>query len=39
LPRHAAGRFALFEKAGLVGHQHRIVIRQMLDDMVAHDIA
>src|SRR6185437_4530441 len=39
LPRHSAGRLALLEKAGLVDHQHRIVIRQMLDDIVAHDIA
>src|SRR6478672_2224017 len=39
LPRHPARRFALLEKAGLVDHQHRIVIRQMLDDIVAHDIA
>jgi hypothetical protein len=39
LPRHSARRFALFEKAGLVDHQHCIVIRQMLDDIVAHDIA
>ena len=29
----------LFEKTGLVDHQHRIVIRQMLDDIVVHDIA
>ena len=39
LPRHSARRFALFEKAGLVDHQHCIVIRSMLDDIVAHDIA
>src|SRR5882757_6500145 len=39
LPRHAARRLALLEKAGLVDHQHSIVIRQMLDDIVAHDIA
>src|SRR6478736_4538861 len=39
LPRHSARRFALFEKAGLVDHQRCIVIRQMLDDIVAHDIA
>ncbi|MGY4346009.1 hypothetical protein ACVWXM_002476 [Bradyrhizobium sp. GM7.3] len=29
----------LFEKTGLVDHEHRIVIRQMLDDIVVHDIA
>jgi len=39
LPRHSARRLALLEKAGLVDHQHRIVIRQMLDDIIAHDIA
>src|SRR3981081_1479562 len=39
LPCHAARRLALLEKAGLVDHQHRIVIRQMLDDIVAYDIA
>src|ERR1700736_6569113 len=39
LPRHSARRVALFEKTGLVDHQHRIVIRQMLDDIVAYDIA
>src|ERR1700726_2303538 len=39
LPRHSARRVALFEKAGLVDHEHRIVIRQMLDDIVAYDIA
>src|SRR5665213_650374 len=39
LPRHSARCLALFEKAGLVDHQHRIVIGQMLDDIVADDIA
>ena len=39
LPCHSARRLALFEKAGLVDHQDRIVIRQMLDDIVVHDIA
>src|SRR6266853_1228928 len=39
LPRHAARRFALLEKAGLVDHQDRIVIRQMLDDIIADNIA
>src|SRR5271155_1111718 len=39
LPRHPARRLALLEKAGLVDHQHRIVIRQMLDDIIADDIA
>ena len=39
LPRHSARRLALLEKAGLVDHQDRVVIRQMLDDIVADDIA
>src|SRR3981189_669714 len=39
LPRHAARRLALLEKAGLVDDEDRIVICQMLDDIVAHDIA
>src|SRR5271169_1176313 len=39
LPRHSARRLALLEKAGLVDHEHRIVIRQMLDDIIADDIA
>src|SRR6202790_3028769 len=39
LPRHSARRVALLEKAGLVDHEHRIVIRQMLDDIVPYDIA
>src|ERR1700690_2653782 len=39
LPRHAARRFALLEKAGLVDDEDRIVIRQMLDNIVAYDIS
>src|SRR5471030_1575498 len=39
LPRHAARRLALLQKAGLVDHEDRIVIRQMLDDVIADDIA
>jgi len=39
VPGHSARRLALFEKAGLVDHENRIVIRQMLDDIVADDIA
>src|ERR1700739_1700745 len=39
LPRHTARRLALLEKAGLVDDEDRIVICQMLDDIVAHDIA
>jgi hypothetical protein len=36
---HAARRLALLEKASLVDDKDRIVICQMLDDIVAHDIA
>src|SRR5882757_9346604 len=39
LPRHSARSLALLEKAGLVDHQDRVVIRQMLDDIIADDIA
>src|SRR5260370_735500 len=39
LPRHSARCLALLEKAGLVDHEHRILIRQMLDDIIADDIA
>src|SRR5260370_20378501 len=39
LPRHSARRLALLEKASLVDHQDRVVIRQMLDDIIADDIA
>src|SRR5450755_224274 len=39
LPRHSARRLALLEKAGLVDHQDRIMIRQMLDDIIPDDIA
>ena len=39
LPRHTARRFALLEKAGLVDDQDRVVIRQMLNDIVADNIA
>src|SRR5258707_5902087 len=39
LPRHTARRVALLEKAGLVDDEDGIVICQMLDDIVAHDIA
>src|ERR1700682_3120201 len=39
LPRYSARRLALLEKAGLVDHDDRIVIRQMLNDIIADDIA
>src|SRR3981081_4085793 len=39
LPRHSARRPAPLDQAGLVDHEHRIVIRQMLDDIITYDIA
>src|SRR3984893_15013567 len=39
LTRHAARRLALFEKAGLIDHEDRVIVRQILDDIVADDIA
>src|SRR6516164_362037 len=39
LPRHAARRLPLFEKAGLVDDEDRIVVCQMLHDIVADNIA
>src|SRR5882762_2683413 len=39
LPRLTARRLALLEKAGLVDDEDRIVICQMLDDIVADNIA
>src|SRR5450631_1759942 len=39
LPPHSARGLALLEKAGLVDHQDRVVIGQMLDDIIADDIA
>src|SRR5450631_891617 len=39
LTRHPARRLALLEKAGLVDHEDRVVIRQMFDDIIADDIA
>src|SRR5258707_3427783 len=39
LTRHAARRFALLEKAGLIDHEDRVIVRQMLDDIIADDIA
>src|SRR5579863_6160945 len=39
LPRHSARCVALLEKAGLVDHEHRIVIRQVLNDIVPYNIA
>ena len=39
LPRYAARGFALFQKAGFVDHQHRIIAGEALDNIVAHQIA
>src|SRR5258707_4388924 len=39
LPRHCARCLALLEKAGFVDYEYRIVIRQMLDDIIAYNIA
>ncbi len=39
LARDAAGRLALLEKAGLVEHQHGILVGQRLQRVVAHKIA
>src|SRR6266481_77785 len=39
LPRHSARRLALLEKTGLVDHQDRVIVRQMLDDIIADDVA
>src|SRR5258708_16252930 len=39
LPRHAARRLALLEKTGLIDHDDRLIVRQMLDDIIADHIA
>ena len=39
LPRHSARCLALLEKAGFIDHQNRILVRKVLDDIVAHDVA
>jgi hypothetical protein len=39
LTGHAAGRLALLQEAGLVEHQHCRLVRQMFDDIIAHDVA
>jgi hypothetical protein len=39
LSRHPTRGFALLQKAGLVDHQHRIVMPEMLDDIVTNEIA
>ena len=39
LTADTAGRAALLEEASLVDDQHRIISRQVLDDIVPHDVA
>src|SRR5438046_5745844 len=39
LPRYSARCLALLEKAGLIDHQHRVLVGKMLSDIVAHHIA
>jgi hypothetical protein len=39
LPGDAAGRFALFQEAGLVDDEHRVFVGQGLERIVAHDVA
>ena len=39
LPRHTARCLALLQKAGLVDDQHRIIMSEMLDDIIAYEIA
>ena len=39
LSRYAARGVALFQKAGFVDHQHCIIVSQMLDNIIAHQIA
>ena len=39
LPRDAARRFALLQKAGLVDHQHRVIVSEMFDDIIANQVA
>jgi len=45
LPRYAARRFALLEEAldplrgSSINNQHRIIVREMLNDILAHQVA
>ena len=39
LPRHPARCLALLEEPGFINHQHRIIVREMLDDILAHHVA
>src|SRR6476660_9357380 len=36
LPRYSARCLALLEKAGLIDHQHRVLVGKMLSDIVTH---
>src|ERR1700738_628253 len=36
---HTAGRLALLQEASLINNQHRIVVGEMLDNIIAHDVA
>src|SRR5260370_22314238 len=39
LPRYSARCLALLEKAGLIDHQHRVLVGKMLCSIVAHQVA
>ena len=39
LPRYAAGGLALLQKTGLVNHQNGVIRRQVLERIIAHDVA
>src|SRR4051812_24033072 len=39
LPPDTAGSLALLQKTGLVNHQHRVLVRQVLDHIPADNIA
>src|SRR4051794_20261966 len=38
LPCHATRGFALLQEAGLINHQHCVIIAQMFDDILANNI-
>src|SRR3954471_20570844 len=39
LPPDTAGCLALLQEPGLVNDQHRVLVRQVLDSIVAHNVA
>src|SRR3954470_10802335 len=39
LPPDTAGSLALLQKTGLVNHQHRVLVRQVLDHIPADNVA